>query len=36
MDLKNILLLQFAPTTYSKIKIKRITTLNVSQKTECC
>lgn len=34
MDLKNILLLQFAPTTYSKIK--RITTLNVSQKTECC
>lgn len=32
MNLKNVLLLQYALTTYSKIKIKKVTILHVSQK----
>jgi len=32
MNLKNVLLLQYVLTTYSKIEIERITILNVSQK----
>lgn len=32
MNLKNVLLLQYALTIYSKIKIKKVTILHVSQK----